>query len=103
MGYRSDYDLDLEGITREQQKEIRAQIERISEYRFTFEHGLLSLTDAKWYTHRADMQHLSELFPDAKFSLCVTGEDGHQWIVDAYQGQTDQRDGTMVFPKRTLW
>jgi len=103
MGYRSDYDLDLEGVPDEQQKDIRAQIERISEYRFTFEDGVLSLTDAKWYDHRADMRHLSELFPDVKFTLHVTGEDNEQWIVDAYRGQTDQRDGEVVFPQRTLW
>lgn len=105
MGYRSDYNLSIEGsLLPVDTAQIHKSLEEIAGYKWEmWDEAELSLHDAKWYEHAEDMAKLSEAYPDVWFELHVKGEDSEEWVVDALNGLTDTRHGEMQFPPRTLW
>lgn len=95
MGYRSDFHLTVDPPLN-----VASDLNEITDYRWSSD---LTLYEAKWYDAEPNMEALSKRFPDHKFTVHVFGEDGAQWIIDAYNGLTDTRYGVMTFPPRTLW
>lgn len=104
MGYYSDYNLHVvDGdLTAEQLKPVIVELSGYTGWRLE-DYSTLSLYEAKWYDYAGHMLKLSNKFPNVKFELMREGEDGQRWIVDAFNGDTDERQGKMVFPERTLW
>lgn len=104
MGYYSDYRLQFDNQDTHVKVGVRNALLEISGYTgWYYEHDQLTLNEAKWYDHQMNMIALSTIFPDLKFELHVTGEDGQQWLVYALNGGLQVCDGEMVFPPCSLW
>lgn len=111
MGCSSDFELSVEGsIIPYDKKEFVAELESISNYDWEDPYFLndngqieIQLFDARWYNAQNDLVTLSKKYPDLRISCLAKGEDEEQIIFDVFNGKIDQRDGEIVFPKRTLW
>lgn len=104
MGYYSDYNLDIvDGdLTAEQLKPVIVELSGYTGW-WIEDDNSLSLYEAKWYDYADHMRKLSNKFPNVKFELMCEGEDGRRWIIDAFNGDTDYREGIVVYAERTLW
>lgn len=104
MGYCSDFRLTIvEGeIDTRDLRNILVQQTGYTGWSIPYE-SQLELDYAKWYDYQHDMTRISLKYPEAKFELHCIGEDGQQWILDVFNGNTDSRTGVMTFPDRTLF
>lgn len=111
MGYRSDFQLFVESsIVPLDPQGLQKDLEEITGYGWDHDTwggvptgSSFSLYDVKWYEAENDMAELSLKYPDVRFSVQATGEDNGQWIIDAFGGKSDLRDGEVIFEERTLW
>jgi len=91
MGYYTDFEVDIVGDGKE---DALATLVNISGYSWYGNY----LSDAKWYNWVEDLEKVSRMHPDCKFTLNGVGEDHPDiWQATAMNGVVIKKNATISF------
>jgi hypothetical protein len=97
MGYHTNFEISAEpDVIDEDFEKVFLENTGYSLYRGGLE--------GKWYKHHTDMEKISKLYPDVKFTVNGEGEEnGDIWKAYYLNGKSQMCKVKTSFEPRTLW